>query len=103
MLMNSVSETMPEPTTASNCARSASGDTRSFSRNCRRNNFVRCSHAPILLEVLMSACPERSRRGPQCRQIRQVASQLFGIVTNHELREHPFERVALEDGAQPRD
>jgi len=39
-LMKRVSEITDAPTTASSCERSASGDRRSFSRNCRRNSRV---------------------------------------------------------------
>src|SRR5688572_17589676 len=94
MLMNSVNETTPAPMMASVCARSESGETRSFSRNWRRNSFVSCSHAAIVFERMS---------GPQRGKIREITSQLFRVVANHQLREHAFERAALQERPQPLD
>ena len=99
--MKSVSEITPAPTIASSWARSESGETRSFSRNCRRNSFVSCNQAVTL-------CSRRASLGAQCRQVRQIARQLFGIVANDQLRETrlratcsttAFRRLSIESSA----
>src|SRR6188768_3978020 len=63
MLRNSVIEITPAPTIASSCARSESGETKSFSRNCFRNSRVSCNQAVICVatRIATSAGPT----GPQ--------------------------------------
>src|SRR5688500_9060390 len=94
-LMNSVIEMTSAPTTASSCVRSASGEIRSFSRNWRRKCFVSSTYGVRSRAAFML----RTHR----RDVGEIGGHFLGIVTNHQLREDPFERAARHQGAQPLD
>jgi hypothetical protein len=40
---------------------------------------------------------------PHRRDVSEIGGHLLGIVTNHQLREHPFERAARHQGPQALD
>src|SRR4051812_49005795 len=66
------------------CARSASGEIRSFSMNrCRKSRV-------------------KGRSGTRGHHVGDVARDPFGILAQYEMREHLFERAARQDRAKPR-